>query len=109
MPPFTKRLTLHSLESYVTIIAANIATLRPLFTHRFKKSAGTGKHSSESKTRLKYIKFPTNSNDLDRWPGFGTTGTSYDSKATAGRVCDNEVSLEHMDGIKRVVDVDVSV
>ena len=93
----------------MTIIAANIATLRPLFTHKFKASAGNVKHSSERKARLKYTKFSTNSNDLDRWPGFGTTGASYNTKATADRHGDNEVSLEHMDGIKRVVDVDVSV
>lgn len=99
------------LETYIAIIAANIATLRPLFTRKSGKPTGNANHFSDSKTRLKYTKFSTKSNGMDKWPGdgFDTTATSYDSKATADRVRHDEISLEHMGGIRRVMDVDVSV
>lgn len=96
------------LEVYISIIAANVATLRPLIPHKSRNPTRNANNFSESKTRLKYTKFSTNSNGLDTWPGFGTATTSYNTEATTDRVRDDEVSLEHMGGIRRVMDVHVS-
>ena len=99
---------LYSLEAYVSIFAADVATLRPLFSYRSKKPSRNVDKFSDGKTPLKYTKFSTNTIRLETWPGFNDTTTSNDIEANTDRVRDDEVSLEHMGGIRRVVDVHVS-
>ena len=99
---------LHSLEAYVSIVAADIATLRPLFSYRSQKPSRNVDNFSDGKTPLKYTKFSNNTISLETWPGFDSTTTSNNIEAITDRVRDDEVSLEHMGGIRRVMDVHVS-
>ena len=92
-----------SLEAYVSIIVANIPTLRPLFTQRSKKPPPKFNQFNDSEARLKYTKFSGNPYGLDQY-----SANSYNTEATAERVRDIDSSLEHEGGIRRVVDVKVS-
>jgi len=108
------RLTDHSLEAQVAIIAACIATLRPFFTRFTRKSSKTTRRkpsSSESETRLHCTKASSNPYARDKWLGGGMdgTGSSHRAVATAGQAHEEGFSLENLDGIRRVVEVDVSV
>ena len=93
-----------SLEVYVSIIVANIPTIRPLFTRKFRKPAKDLNQFGSSEARLKYSKFSGASDGLDPY-----SAGSYTTETTTTRSRDGEVSLEQMGGIKKVVDVKVSV
>lgn len=83
---------------------ANIPTLRPLFTHKSKKPSPNLNQFSSSEARLKYTKFSGKSYGLDQY-----NATSFNTEATADQERDAGSSLEREGGIRKVVDVKVSV
>lgn len=100
----TTSLTRNSLEVYVSIIVANIPTLRPLFTQKSWKSGPKPDNYSSSEARLRYTKVSGDSRGL-----YPYNTPSYSTEATTERTGNTNISLERIGGIRRVVDVKVSV
>ncbi|KAL6716583.1 hypothetical protein ACLMJK_006150 [Lecanora helva] len=94
------------VEAEVAICAACIATLRPLFS----RESGKSKRGALSK-RSTYTQYSGTSQSLTKWPGARAkeTSGSQSTTVTSAPGQDEEVALEKLYGIKRVVDIDVTV
>ena len=100
-----------SSEVEIAVCVACIATLRPLFTRKAMKQSQQKPIFNESQMRLNYIKFSNGPRKQEKWTGqnLDGTGASYSTKASGDHDHDDGLHMENVAGIRRVIDVDVTV
>ncbi len=100
-----------STEVEIAVCVACIATLRPLFTRKAMKQSRQKPILNESQTQLNYIKFSNDPRRHDKWTGqnLDGTGASYSTKASGDNAHGDALQMENIAGIRRVIDVDVTV
>ena len=105
------KLTGSSSEVEIAVCVACIATLRPLFTRKAMKQSRKKPIFNESQMQLNYIKVSNDLRKQDKWTGqnLDNTDATYSTKASGDNAHDDGLQMENVAGIRRVIDVDVTV